>query len=141
MTTTSILGSIGAESLAAILIAVVLGVGGGLLHFVAARDPADASQWWQSAVVGLVAGVGALWLSTPATVVAIVGQSLLTGFFGQAVLATLQARVTAGIARDRLQRTAAIAKDAIDLASTHPESPPCVVALRARLADITGSVP
>lgn len=128
------------DALLPVLIAAVLGGAGGSLHAITTSDPAAPTAWWRSALVGLVAGVGALWLSPPATVTALIAQSLLTGFFGQAVLSTLQARVTAGVANDRLQRAAAVANDAIDAASGPPATPHTVHMLRARLADVSAPV-
>lgn len=139
-------------------IAVLVGAVGGLAQSFVAKDPADATASpWKSLVVGVVAAIGALWASrlgsasestTSGSALGLIGQSLLAGYFGRAVLAVLQTRVTAALERDRKERAIAVARDALDLTErdrvAHPtltddKAPvvaPDVAALRARLAEL-----
>lgn len=102
--------------------ALILGGIGGLFHWLAMSDAsqtaADRQRPLNAMLVGLVAATGALWLTPPATLLVCVAQSLLTGFFGEALLATLQARITAGIAADRLSQVANEARSALATAAS-----------------------
>jgi hypothetical protein len=131
---------------AVLVVAGALGLLGGLAQAWVTKDPADgAISPVKSGVIGVVAAVGVLWAQVPDTTLALVGQSVLTGYFGRAVLAMLQTRVTAALERDRKARAVAVAEDALRLAgdkspdretvSVRPE----IVALRARLADCAAS--
>ena len=104
----TILG-LGEDDVRSLIEAAMLGFAGGWLQWGAARDPATKQTWWQAAAIGAVASIGALWLTPPTSPLVTIAQSLLVGFFGQAVIATLQARITAGIAKDRLAQAHAIA--------------------------------
>jgi hypothetical protein len=129
-----------------VLAAALLGGLGGLAQYAVAGDPTDpTASPWKSALVGAVAAIGALWVKTPATALELVGELLLVGFFGRAVLAVLQTRVTAALERDRKQRAVAVARTALDLAERErrgspagaPAPPdPDVIALRSQLAAI-----
>lgn len=119
--------------------AVVFGIAGGLAHY-AVRDPGDPDTRPLTAViVGLVAALGALWIAPPDTALAMIGQPLLVGFFGRAVLTALQARVVTAVQKER---ALAVARDSLALAARRndPERAvapsPEVAALRARLAEI-----
>lgn len=119
--------------------ALVFGIAGGLAHY-AVRDPNDPDTKPSKAIiVGLVAALGALWVSPPDTPLAMIGQPLLVGFFGRAVLASLQARVVAAVQKERAM---AVARDSLALAARRSDTeraaapPPEVAALRARLAEL-----
>jgi hypothetical protein len=149
VTADSLTGDLRADAGVLVLTAVI-GALGGLAQGAVAQDPADTSAWWKRVVVGVVAAIGTLWALVPATAVALVGQSLLAGYFGRAVLAVLQTRVTAALAADQKARAVAVANDAIalvartspiahdDLKAMAPASAVSheLAALRARLADL-----
>jgi hypothetical protein len=130
-----------------LIMAAGFGLVGGLAQFWVARDPADAANSAvKSAIVGAVAAIGALWVQLPSPTLTLVGQSLLTGYFGRAVLALLQTRVTTALEREQKVRAIAVATDALKLAEdaahrngvqleavpAHPQ----ITALRARLTDV-----
>jgi len=149
MMTISILGDSLLAAAGTLIIGAAAGITGGLAQAFVAKDPADATKPLKSVVIGVVAALGTLWASTPDTAIPLIGQSLLAGYFGRAVLAVLQTRVTAALESARKERAIAIARDAITLAEREryallpgaaeaaPNSvQPDVAALRARLADI-----
>jgi len=134
----------------AIILAMAAGFGllGGLAQAWAGKDTADAlPSLLRAAIVGAIAATGVIWVQEQSTTRAIVGQSLLAGYFGRAVLALLQGRVTSALERDARQRAVAVAEDAVRLAEAGPPrgapgetdvaAHVKVTALRARLADIT----
>jgi hypothetical protein len=133
------LANLNADAWGTIGVAALFGIVGGLLHFVATpHEPTDPATWWQSCLVGMVAAVGMLSVAVPTATVQYLSESLLAGFFGQAVVAMLQSRVTAGVERDRGARAAQVANDSIDLAErlAGTETKPAVTALRARLTEV-----
>jgi hypothetical protein len=114
---TSFLG-LGENDIRFIITALIFGAVGGLLHAGTTEAPTvegspDPSSKGKAVAVGIVAAIGALWLTPPATTLICVAQSLLIGFFGQALLATFQARVTAGIATERLRQVESEARAGI----------------------------
>lgn len=149
MTAAGLTGDLRADA-GVLVVTAVIGALGGLAQGAVAQDPADTSAWWKRVVVGVVAAIGALWAQAPTSTLALVGQALLAGYFGRAVLAVLQTRVTAALEADKKQRAVAIAKDAFALVAraaptTHDDAkamtPAATVShelavLRARLAEI-----
>jgi hypothetical protein len=125
MMTASVLGDLGdVDTWGVLLAAVALGGLGGLAQAFAAKDPMDAAtSSWKVAIIGMVAAVGALWASSPSSAIELVGGSLLAGFFGRAVLAALQARVTGAIERERKELAIALARVSVDHIE-RAESPP-----------------
>lgn len=152
-------GDLDADAGVLVIVAAV-GAIGGLAQYAVVKDPTDTiASPWKSVVVGVVAAIGALWAnsgSDPQPELALIGQSLLAGYFGRAVLVALQTRVTAALERDRKERALAVAHASIDLvererqaltapigtAPVPPATPtpasPDLVALRARLIEIEG---
>jgi len=106
------------------LLAFALGAAGGLMHG-GDRKPPDKrnrsggespqmpdgesppapngesrpANWWRRALIGGVAAVAVLYLTNPTTGVALIGGSIAAGYAGQAVLAGLEARTIAALAR------------------------------------------
>jgi hypothetical protein len=134
-----------------LLVVALLGALGGLVQYVVARDPANpAGRPGISAVVGVIGALGALWADTSKTGGALIGQSLLAGFFGRAVIAALQARITAAVEKERRERATAVARDSLALLERRAlpgktEAPVVsegeIAGLRARLADAERSRP
>lgn len=106
----------GKETWGLVLVVALLGALGGLAQHVVARDPADATaRSWNGVIVGVIAALGALWASSPDTASQQIGQSLVAGFFGRAVLAALQTRITAAVEKDRRERATAVAREALGM--------------------------
>jgi len=121
-----------------VLVALVAALGalGGVAHWAVSRE--DGEVAWKSGVVGLVAALGALAFATPSTIEQL-GQSLLVGFFGRAVLSVLQTRVTSAVEAERKQQAKAVAREALALVHPVPNpapDPAVVVGLAARLEAI-----
>jgi hypothetical protein len=140
-------GDVGRDAII-LAVAAVFGLLGGLAQAWAGKDAADPpASLLRAAVIGAIAATGAMWVHAQSATPEIVGQSLLAGYFGRAVLALLQARVTSALEHDARQRAVAVAEDAIKLAEAGPPrataadadavgAHPKVTALRARLADV-----
>lgn len=120
------------STIALIATVAALGAVGGLAH-IYVDETAPKGKWVMGAVIGVVAALGSLAFTTPTTLEQL-GLYLLAGFFGRAVLSTLQARVTGAVAV-QAERTAA-AKDLADHAITKLDAAgsPDTTALRARLS-------
>jgi hypothetical protein len=107
-----------------LLAAFVLGAIGALAHR-ASQDPPSEGQprsgWSRDALVGGVAAVAILYVSSPPTGIALIGGSLVAGYAGKLVLAGLEARVTATIAQREAARndlTARRARQDLDRLAT-----------------------
>lgn len=85
-----------------LLAAFALGAIGALAHRASQDPPTDGQPrggWSRDALVGGVAAVAILYVSSPPTGIALIGGSLVAGYAGKLILAGLEARVTATLAQ------------------------------------------
>lgn len=97
-------------------VAFGLGAAGALIHR-SSQDPPDTGGAVRDALTGGVAAVAILYVSNPASGLALIGGSLVAGYAAKAVLAGLEARATAVLAvREAAERAAAARQTRADLA-------------------------
>src|SRR5689334_17702621 len=75
-------------------VAFAFGAVGGVINL------GSAPEWWRRVVVGGIAAVAVLYITSPETGVALVGGSLAAGYAGQAVLNALQSKVELALTKE-----------------------------------------
>lgn len=106
------------------LLGVALGLGGlgGVAQAIASTTDRAALKrtWWQRAVLGAVAAVAVMYVTTPGSGVAFVSGSVVAGYAGQAILDALAARAKLQVTKEEVaeakQQLAARTKEAAQLA-------------------------
>ena len=119
--------------------AAVLGALGGIAQAQVSEEPNTRRDLFRAALVGCVATLASLWVKPPSptwSLIELVGFSVATGFFGRVVLATLKARLTTAVLADQVERTTAVARDAIREAEGRPPAAGAPPAAQARDAAI-----
>lgn len=119
-----------------VLAMAALGGLGGAAHFFTADPVTPGDSWPRSLIVGVVAGLGMLYVDVPRSVPAMIGLAVLAGYFARVVLASLGSRVQLALTREQQTRTADTAQAAVQVARGFAADAPTTSPLHVDLAKV-----
>lgn len=119
-----------------VLAMAALGGFGGAAHFFTAEPATPGDSWPRSLLVGVVAGLGMLYVDVPQSAPAMIGLAVLAGYFARVVLASLGSRVQLALTKEQQNRTSDAAQAAVQVARGFAAGAPATHPLHVDLARV-----